>query len=47
MTAVVRHILRTLSATNEDFFFILMLIVVGLLLSICLTLTLGPAPPVG
>ena len=46
MTAIVRH-LRSLFATNEDSFVILMFIVVGLVLSICLTLGLGPEPPMG
>lgn len=44
MTAVVRHFLRSLSATNKDWFVILIFIVVGMLLAICLTLGLGPPP---
>ena len=34
-------------ATNQDSFVIFMFIVVGMVLSICLTLGLGPAPPMG
>jgi hypothetical protein len=39
--------LHSLFATNEDSFVIFMFIVVGMVLSICLTLGLGPAPPMG
>lgn len=47
MTAIVRYFLRSLFATNEDSFVILMFILVGMVLATCLTLGLGPAPPVG
>ena len=44
MTAIVRH-LRSVFATNENSLVILMFIVVGMVLSIYLTLGLGPPPP--
>jgi hypothetical protein len=47
MTAIVTNFLHSLFATNEDLFVILMFILVGMVLSICLTLGLGPAPPMG
>jgi hypothetical protein len=47
MTAIVTNFLHSLFAANEDLFVILMFIMVGMVLSICLTLGLGPAPPMG
>jgi hypothetical protein len=47
MTAIVTNFLHSLFATNEDSFVIFMFIVVGMVLSICLTLGLGPEPPMG
>jgi hypothetical protein len=38
MTAIVTNFLHSLFATNEDSFVIFMFIVVGMVLSICLTL---------
>jgi hypothetical protein len=47
MAAVVKQLLRGLLVTNEDWFAVFMFTMTGLPLSICLILTLGPAPSTG